>query len=58
MSSPPSSTGAKISSKRAEVICAVVDGWMIGVCSRWMEKHFAFRDRLKLRPFFESRQDA
>ena len=44
--------------KWGTVICAVVDGWMIGVCSRWMEKHFAFRDRLKLRPFFESRQDA
>lgn len=44
--------------KWGTVICAVVDGWLIGVCSRRMEARYTFRDRLKLRPFFEGGQRA
>lgn len=44
--------------KWGTVICALVDGYLIGVFSRWLEARFCFRDRLKLRPFFEASRRA
>lgn len=38
--------------KWGTAVCAVVDGWLIGRFSRWLEAHFEFRDALKLRAFF------
>ena len=35
------------------VLCALVNGWMIGRCSAWMEKHLDMRDALPWRQFFE-----
>ncbi len=35
------------------VVCALINGWLIGRCSAWMDNTFTFRDRLPWRPFFE-----
>lgn len=35
------------------IVCALVNGTLIGLISRGLEKHFRFADRFPLRPFFE-----
>jgi uncharacterized membrane protein YczE len=40
--------------KLGTVICALVNGTLVGWCSKWLEAAFCFRDRLKLRKFFET----
>ena len=40
--------------KLGTVFCALINGSLIGLCSRFYEKHFTFKDGLKLRCFFES----
>jgi uncharacterized membrane protein YczE len=35
------------------VICALVNGWMIGKAGKWLEKKFEFKDTLPLRKYFE-----
>lgn len=39
--------------KWGTIVCALVNGWLIGLCSRFFEKNLSFRDGLKLRRFFE-----
>lgn len=39
--------------KLGTVVCAVVNGRLIGLIGRMLEKHFVFRDALKLRKRFE-----
>lgn len=39
--------------KWGTVICALINGRLIGVFSRWMEKRLDFADSLPLRKFFE-----
>ena len=39
--------------KWGTIVCALVNGWLIGLCSRFFERQFAFRDGLKLRCWFE-----
>lgn len=34
-------------------LCALINGTMIGMCSRFLEQKFEFRDALKLRKFFQ-----
>ena len=34
------------------IVCALLNGWLIGRCSRIYEKIFDFQDRLSLRKFF------
>ncbi len=34
------------------MICAVLNGWLIGKCTKFFEKHFEFEDSLKLRKYF------
>ncbi len=41
--------------KLGTIFCALVNGWLIGRCSRFFEKHFEFRDSLPWRGFFESK---
>ena len=38
--------------KLGTVICALVNGSLIGLCSKWMEKIWMFEDRFALRKFF------
>lgn len=38
--------------KWGTVLCALINGWLIGQCSGWMEKHFTFKDALPWRAFF------
>ena len=38
--------------KAGTVFCALVNGWTIGQCSKWFEKHFAFADRFAFRNSF------
>lgn len=38
--------------KLGTMLCALVNGSLIGLCSRFYEKHFEFRDGLKYRQFF------
>ena len=40
--------------KWGTIFCALVNGALIGRCSGWFEKTFAFRDSLKLRRRFEA----
>ena len=35
------------------ILCALVNGWLIGQCSRLLEKHFVFKDALPWRGWFE-----
>lgn len=30
------------------VVCTLINGWLIGRCSKWLEKHFRFTDRFAL----------
>lgn len=39
--------------KIGTVLCALLNGWLIGIFSRQMEKRFEYRDALKLRRYFE-----
>jgi len=39
--------------KLGTVFCAIVNGSMIGAVSRFLERHFEFKDCLKLRKYFE-----
>ena len=39
--------------KLGTILCALVNGSIIGFCSRFMEGRWAFRDRFALRGFFE-----
>ncbi len=39
--------------KWGTVICALVNGKLIGMLSRWMDKHLNFKDALAMRGFFE-----
>lgn len=38
--------------KWGTVLCALINGATIGFCSKFFEKHFEFKDGLKLRSFF------
>ena len=35
--------------KLGTVLCALVNGWTIGQCSRWFERHFVFTDAFAFR---------
>jgi uncharacterized membrane protein YczE len=35
------------------IVCAVVNGWLIGQVTKLLEKHFDFRDAMKWKPYFE-----
>lgn len=35
------------------VFCAIINGWLIGQCSRFLEKCFVFKDALPWRSWFE-----
>lgn len=39
--------------KIGTIVCALLNGFTIGAFSKIFEKHFEFKDRLKLRKFFE-----
>ena len=39
--------------KLGTVFCALVNGWIIGLCSKFFNKHWHFEDKLPLRPLFE-----
>ena len=39
--------------KLGTILCALVNGTMIGLCSRCLEHFFVFRDRWRFRSFFE-----
>ena len=39
--------------KAGTVFCAAINGWVIGQCSRLLERHFVFQDALALRKFFQ-----
>jgi len=39
--------------KLGTIICALINGWMIGRFTKIFEAVFEFRDRLKLRKYFE-----
>ena len=39
--------------KLGTVICAVFNGYTIGLCSEFFEKNFEFKDGLKLKKLFE-----
>lgn len=38
--------------KWGTMLCALINGWMIGQCSKWMDKCFTFMDALPWRGFF------
>ena len=35
------------------IVCALVNGWLIGQVTKLLEKHFDFRDAMKWKPYFE-----
>jgi len=39
--------------KLGTIICALINGRLIGICSKWLEKLFVFSDAVKLRTVFE-----
>jgi len=39
--------------KLGTVICALLNGWIIGSRTKWLDKRFEFRDGLGMRAFFE-----
>ena len=39
--------------KAGTILCALVNGWLIGWIDRWLNKSFEFRDGVKLRGLFE-----
>ncbi len=44
--------------KLGTIICALINGRLIGLCSVWFERFFDFKDRLKLRGFFEQQANS
>ena len=38
--------------KLGTVICAIINGRLIGICSVWLERNFEFKDGIKLRKLF------
>lgn len=42
--------------KAGTIICALINGWIIGRFSCFFEKHWEFKDGLKARRFFEARK--
>ena len=38
--------------KAGTILCAFINGWMIGQCSRLFEKYFDFKDTFDLRKYF------
>lgn len=44
--------GKFVGVKAGTIFCALINGWLIGQCSRLLESHFEFRDSLPLRNFF------
>ena len=39
--------------KAGTIVCALVNGWMIGRISDALDRRFEFRDRLPMRKYFE-----
>lgn len=39
--------------KAGTIVCALVNGWMIGQCAKWLEHRFTFCDALNWRRHFE-----
>lgn len=39
--------------KGGTIICALINGWLIGRCTHFFEKHFDFKDAFKLRKYFD-----
>lgn len=39
--------------KAGTILCALINGWIIGQCSRFFDTTFEFKDGLKLRSFFD-----
>lgn len=39
--------------KLGTVLCALVNGWLIGQCTRFFDRHFEFTDAFSLRKIFE-----
>ena len=39
--------------KAGTIVCALVNGWLIGRCAAWMENRWNFSDGLKMRAWFE-----
>ncbi len=39
--------------KAGTIFCALVNGWLIGQCAKFMEKRFDFRDGLSIKKWFE-----
>lgn len=42
--------------KLGTIICALINGRLIGACSGWLERSFEFTDGMKLRSFFDRRE--
>ena len=38
--------------KVGTIVCALINGAIIGLCSRFFDRFFEFRDALKLRKYF------
>ena len=38
--------------KLGTIFCALINGWLIGLCSAFFERHFAFEDGLNLKKYF------
>ena len=43
--------------KLGTILCAFINGWLIGRCGQWMERHWDFQDAFPLRRFFVSGPD-
>lgn len=39
------------------VVCALVNGWLIGKISAWLDRHFSWADSLPLRKYFSAKED-
>lgn len=42
--------------KLGTIICALINGRLIGLCSVWLEQTFDFKDGMKLKKFFERQE--
>ena len=40
--------------KAGTIVCAFVNGFLIGLCSKFLDRHFTFYDRFPLRKWFET----
>ena len=38
--------------KWGTIVCTLINGWTVGQCTRFFEKHFEFKDGTKLRRYF------